>query len=86
MPIVGPIRTCVGCRRTAHSSELVRFVADGEGRLMIGATAHGRGAWLCTDGEAPRQSCLTLAIKRRAFAKALRRSVDESDFEAVQQQ
>ena len=63
-----PVRTCVGCRERAAKVELLRVVAvdgvlipDPAGRLP------GRGASLH-----PRPDCLNAAVRRRAFARALR--------------
>jgi len=63
-----PVRTCVGCRERAAKVELLRVVAvagvlipDPAGRLP------GRGASLH-----PRAECLNAAVRRRAFARALR--------------
>lgn|GEM_PF-327182 len=68
----GPVRTCIGCRRTAPRSVLVRIVgAEVEGRLLAvpdpDAVRPGRGAWLHRD-----RGCVELAERRRAFARALR--------------
>ena len=64
----GTVRTCVGCRAKALSSELLRtvivdgvLVPDLRGRLP------GRGAWLH-----PSPDCLRQAERRRAFPRALR--------------
>jgi predicted RNA-binding protein YlxR (DUF448 family) len=46
----------------------VRVVADAEGRLAIGRTLAGRGAWLCAGSV----SCLNTAVGRKAFSRALR--------------
>jgi len=61
-----PRRTCVGCRRVAHPSQLVRFVAGPDGPVE-GAGRPGRGAWLC-----PEAACLERALRRGALARALR--------------
>jgi uncharacterized protein len=70
--VVGPTRTCVGCRKRAPASELIRFVAAGSGddlRLLPdpGRRLPGRGAHLHPD-----QACFALAERRRAFGRALR--------------
>lgn len=70
------MRTCVGCRKRAPASELLRFVAveDGTGSATGGfrlvpdpaRTAPGRGAHLHPD-----PACLALAQRRRALGRAL---------------
>jgi hypothetical protein len=74
-----PIRTCIGCRKTAEAAELLRVVvaraasgtsADTSPVLVVpdpDRSAPGRGAWLHPDAE-----CAQLALRRRAFARALR--------------
>ena len=64
----GPVRTCVGCRERAPKQELLRVVA-GEGALVPdpAGRAPGRGAHLH-----PKPECLALALRRRAFGRALR--------------
>src|SRR5690606_6776363 len=74
------VRTCVGCRRRAPASELLRVVAtegEGEGagdgrlRLVPDPTRRrpGRGAHVHPD-----PACLALALRRQAFRRALRLS------------
>lgn len=69
----GPVRTCVGCRKRAAKSELLRVTvgSDAEGRKVVTAdprgTAPGRGAHLH-----PTSECYDLAVRRKAFARALR--------------
>ncbi|MBM2617666.1 YlxR family protein [Actinoplanes sp. LDG1-06] len=70
--VVGPTRTCVGCRKRAPASELIRFVAAGSGddlRLQPDPNRRlpGRGAHLHPD-----PACFALAERRRAFGRALR--------------
>jgi predicted RNA-binding protein YlxR (DUF448 family) len=70
--MVGPTRTCVGCRKRAPASELIRFVSAGSGvhlRLQVdpGRRLPGRGAYLHPD-----PACFALAERRRAFGRALR--------------
>jgi predicted RNA-binding protein YlxR (DUF448 family) len=64
----GPIRTCAGCGRKAPQSELVRFRAEG-GALAPGR-GPGRGAYTCR-----RLACFERAVARRAFNRALKRTV-----------
>ena len=68
-----PVRTCIGCRKRELAVELLRVVAvpTGNGDFAVivdtGSSLPGRGAWLH-----PNQQCLSVAIRRRAFARALR--------------
>ncbi|MBM6404693.1 YlxR family protein [Phycicoccus sp. CSK15P-2] len=71
----GPLRTCIGCRRTDSRSALLRVVlGQGEtGPTAVpdpGRRRPGRGAWLHPD-----VTCLDLAVRRKAFGRALRSSV-----------
>ncbi|WIB58824.1 YlxR family protein [Curtobacterium sp. MCLR17_007] len=63
------VRTCIGSRRRAPRSSLLRVVAQGDGRVVADpkAVMPGRGAWLTPTVEA-----YELAVKRRAFRRALR--------------
>lgn len=63
-----PVRTCVGCRTRAPRSALLRVVAvDSELVVDERASLPGRGAWVH-----PTPECAELAIRRRAFVRALR--------------
>ena len=66
-----PVRTCVGCREKGARPDLVRVVVV-EGVLVPDPRARlaGRGAWLHPD-----PACLDLAVRRRAFPRALRSEV-----------
>jgi predicted RNA-binding protein YlxR (DUF448 family) len=69
----GPVRTCVGCRKRELAVELLRVVAVSTGNgayaVIVDAAGSlpGRGAWLH-----PVPQCVQQAMRRRAFAKALR--------------
>jgi predicted RNA-binding protein YlxR (DUF448 family) len=68
----GSVRTCIGCRERAAKSELLRVVASdrGAGLEVVpdpAGRAPGRGAHLH-----PTSACLELALRRRAFARALK--------------
>ncbi|WP_052462112.1 YlxR family protein [Nigerium massiliense] len=64
-----PERTCVGCRRRAEQSALVRIVVDGD-RFAVDArrAAGGRGAYL-------HPGCGAKALRNRAIPRALRATV-----------
>ena len=72
-PARTPVRTCIGCRERAAKSELLRVVIgtgnDGQPAAVPDpdGTAPGRGAHLH-----PTTACYDLAVRRRAFARALR--------------
>ncbi|WP_230329519.1 YlxR family protein [Nocardia aurantiaca] len=70
-----PVRTCIGCRRRELAADLMRVVAQGTapGGQDIAVIPDprrrlpGRGAWLH-----PSSACLSQAVRRRAFGRALR--------------
>ena len=66
--MVVPARTCIGCRRVAGSTELVRIVVI-DGRLRVGPRGGqaGRGASIH-----PREACVLNAVKKHAFTRAFR--------------
>jgi predicted RNA-binding protein YlxR (DUF448 family) len=57
----------------AHPDELVRITKQADGSLAVGRLLPGRGAWLCA---ATAVACLDLAVRRRAWRRALRADVD----------
>ena len=68
--ITGPVRTCVGCRGRDSDSRLLRIVFDpGTAALSPDPRrrAPGRGAWIHRD-----ERCITTALDRKAFTRALR--------------
>ncbi|MFC5432198.1 YlxR family protein [Microbacterium suwonense] len=63
-----PVRTCVGCRGRASRAALIRVVQHNDELVFDErAVMPGRGAWLH-----PTSECLDAALRRRAFARALR--------------
>ena len=72
-PTGGPVRTCIGCRKRELAVELLRVVAVSTGNGQYAVTVDtsgslpGRGAWLH-----PVDQCLTAAIRRHGFVRALR--------------
>lgn len=68
--VAGPIRTCVGCRGRDSDSRLLRIVHDPFTAALSPdprRKAPGRGAWVHRD-----ERCITTAIDRKAFTRALR--------------
>jgi predicted RNA-binding protein YlxR (DUF448 family) len=67
------VRTCVGCRKRELAVELLRVVAtptgNGDNAVTVDVAKNlpGRGAWLH-----PVPQGLHLAVRRRAFTRALR--------------
>ncbi|MCT1433114.1 MULTISPECIES: YlxR family protein [Dietzia] len=67
---VGPVRTCVGCRGRDTDSRLLRIVHDPEAAALSPdprRRAVGRGAWVHREPQ-----CITTALDRKAFTRALR--------------
>ncbi|MFJ2111035.1 MULTISPECIES: YlxR family protein [unclassified Streptomyces] len=63
-----PERTCLGCRKRAAKSDLLRIVVIGEHCVPDPrGTLPGRGAYTH-----PALNCLDLAVRRRAFPRAFR--------------
>jgi len=52
---------------------------SGDGSLVVGRSHPGRGAWLCRDSPA----CLELAVKRKAFDRALRTQTGDFQVERL---
>ncbi|MCP9623961.1 MULTISPECIES: YlxR family protein [Nocardia] len=80
------MRTCVGCRKRELAADLLRVVAqdvDGEHSAAVVPDPRrrlpGRGAWLH-----PLSACLSTAVRRRAFGRALRVS-GNLDISALEQ-
>ena len=70
-------RTCVGCRRAGPEADWIRVAVRRDGKLQVGRTAPGRGAWVCTP------ECFEVAVKRKALERALRAEVSSTELEAV---
>jgi predicted RNA-binding protein YlxR (DUF448 family) len=68
--MAAPVRTCIGCRRRAPVTELVRLRLEG-GRIVI-AAGSGRGASLHAAA-----ACLERASSSGAFARAFKRPAAE---------
>lgn len=65
---VGPVRTCLGCRKKADRADLVRLVREGDHVVVdVARSAPGRGGWLH-----PQRACLDAALRRGGIGRALR--------------
>jgi predicted RNA-binding protein YlxR (DUF448 family) len=64
-----PVRTCLGCRRTASKTELLRIVRGPDGTVALDPSgrAQGRGAYVHPD-----QVCVRRAARGGALARALK--------------
>ena len=70
-----PVRSCIGCRKKANPSALIRVVLiSGTVTPDIKGGASGRGAWL-------HKRCAEGAISRGAFRFALK--INKEQYEAV---
>lgn len=78
-----PIRLCIGCRIRENTENLVRiaFAVTGDSRSLVfdeGSVLPGRGAWIHRDPE-----CFSVALHKRAFARAFRGQVDTQQLEHI---
>lgn len=75
-------RMCAACRARAPREELLRFVIDPEGEVWVDPflKAPGRGVHLCYES-----TCLALAVKKRSFQQALKRSLPPLSLETLTQ-
>jgi predicted RNA-binding protein YlxR (DUF448 family) len=73
-----PIRTCVACLSSDNKKELLRVVKSSTGEITIDPTGKkpGRGAYICRS-----EKCLTAAVKKKGFERALRTVVPAELFE-----
>ena len=75
-------RMCVACRKIQSKENLIRIVRIKglNPEIDLSFKAQGRGAYICKDIE-----CLSNAIKRKSFERALGGSVDKSLFERIEE-
>lgn len=64
-----PVRTCIGCRRTASKREMVKLARRSDGQVVVDRLGReaGRGAYLCPD-----PGCLEAALKGGTLTRAFR--------------
>lgn len=76
-----PIRSCLGCRERDAAAALLRVAWDDTKQQVVWDVRRrlgGRGAWLH-----PRPDCLESALRRRAFGRALRRTVTSAETDGL---
>jgi len=54
---------------------LIRITRGADGRLVVGRSQPGRGAWLCAGSS----TCLAEAVRRQGFERALRAPVSGAE-------
>ena len=76
-----PDRMCIACREMKPKKELIRIVADKEGKIFTDPTgrANGRGAYICKSAE-----CILKAKKTKALEKTLKRQMPEDIWEQIE--
>ena len=76
-----PQRRCIGCLTSKDQSDLIRMTyKDGHVGIDPDGRASGRGFYLCRDID-----CLEKAVKKKAFQRAVKRNVDDSDIEKIRE-
>ena len=65
-------RTCIVTRQNGPADDMIRFVADPEGRVVADLKAHlpGRGCWVTA-----RRAMVQRAVDKKLFARALKAPV-----------
>lgn len=83
MPKKIPLRQCLGCREMKPKGELIRVVRAPEGEISLDFRGKkpGRGAYLC-----PNAACLAKAKKSRAIERAFSAQVDQTVYDALEEQ
>lgn len=74
---LGPIRTCIACRRKANPAELLRIGRTRDGRIALGIR-DGRGAYVC-----PNTDCASKALEKDRLGRSLRAKVEASEKETI---
>lgn len=77
-----PQRMCIACRKSQDKKQLLRFVLDPEGRIVLDYRQQlpGRGTYTCI-----RLECIAAAVKkngfRRAYPDLIRTAVDAAELQ-----
>ena len=74
-----PVRQCIGCGARRDKKELARIVFQ-DGALTVDESGRlpGRGAYVCQEAD-----CVRLAIRKNAFARALRTTGEGIDRQSI---
>lgn len=67
-------RRCIVCRRHADKSEMIRFVEDHNGKVVVDISqkADGRGVWVHSCDE-----CVSKLVKKKMLNVAFKRNVGD---------
>ena len=78
-----PMRRCIGCGESKEKKQLIRVIRTPEGEILLDRTgrANGRGAYLCND-----PACLRSAAKKRSLNRALKTSVPQEIYAALEEE
>jgi predicted RNA-binding protein YlxR (DUF448 family) len=76
-------RTCAGCRSEHDKTELIRFVRDPSGQLLVDYRQKlpGRGVYTCI-----KLDCIIQAVTRGGFARSYKQAVTVPDHEMLIQE
>ena len=73
-------RMCISCRTRNDKSQFIRIAKTKDGIIIADYSLHieGRSVYLCAS-----QSCLDMAIKRKAISRGLKCEIESEIIEAV---
>lgn len=72
-----PERSCLACGKSSVKPSFLRFVTDGQGKVIFDrkGSLPGRGLYLCFD-----ENCLKAACKKNLFAKGFKTNIDKQEY------
>ena len=75
-----PLRTCIICGTKTSKRELIRVVATPDGDVSMDPTArmHGRGTYMCKDG-----NCAPRGLKRGRLEYTLRLKLEDDQWAKI---
>lgn len=73
-------RTCAGCRAVHDKIELIRYVCDPTGQLLVDYRQKlpGRGAYTCVD-----RNCIIASVKKGGLSRAFKQTVAVPESEVL---